>query len=181
VDVVEWVREQGGIVHRDDVLDRQVGARRLRELVAFGSLRRIRRYWLAVDTAPPALVSAAQWSGRVACVSAARHRGWWVHPDADRRLHLHLTPNAQRPTGCEPTVLHWTLALTPVHRRRLVESIEDSLQHIADCLPREQALVLWEDAARVERIAPGRRPHRRAARGAARRIRPPLLLRPAHS
>jgi hypothetical protein len=35
-----------------------------------------------------------------------------------------------------------------------VATIEDALAHIAVCLPPEQALVLWESAAGLERLAP---------------------------
>ena len=42
----------------------------------------------------------------------------------------------------------------PTGPRALIESIEDSLNHIARCLPRETAIAIWESAARAERLSP---------------------------
>lgn len=151
MDLNAWVGAQGGIVHRGDILDHGVSAPALRRALRDGTVRRVRRYWVAVADAPPPLVAAAEATARLACVSAARHRGWWMPPDADDRLHLHLRPHAERASD-PATVCHWTIPIGALHARRLVESVEDTLQHIADCQPRETALVLWEDAARSEHL-----------------------------
>lgn len=39
-------------------------------------------------------------------------------------------------------------------RQNLIASVEDALAHIAVCQPFDIALVLWESAARVEKLAP---------------------------
>lgn len=153
MDLRAWVAERGGIVHRSDVLDRGVTPQALRAAVTAGAVQRVRRSWIATPDAPAMLRAAAESTARVACVSAARHRGWWMPPDADAALHLHLSPHAARPRSGD-AVHHWTLPVGVVHARRLIESVEDALQHIADCQRREVALVLWEDAVRTERLSP---------------------------
>lgn len=140
-------------MHRSDVLDLGVSVRELRSAIDRGEISRVRRYWVATPDAPPDLVAAAGATARLACVTSARQRGWWMPPDVDARRHLHVAPRAAAPAPSE-AVLHWTQPILPTSSRRLVESVEDSLQHIADCLPREHALVLWEDACRSERLAP---------------------------
>lgn len=153
MDLRAWVAERGGIVHRSDVLDQGVTPQALRAAVSAGAVQRVRRSWIATPDAPAMLRAAAESTARVACVSAARHRGWWMPPDADAALHLHLSPHAARPRSGD-AVHHWTLPIGVVHARRLIESVEDTLQHIADCQRREVALVLWEDAVRIERLSP---------------------------
>ncbi|WP_425840440.1 DUF559 domain-containing protein [Microbacterium sp. PA5] len=151
MDLNAWVAARGGIVHRSDILDRGMSAPALRRAIADGAVLRVRRYWVAVPDAPPQLVAAAEATARLACVSAARHRGWWMPPEVDDRLHLHVRPHAEgaREAG---VVRHWTVPIGALHSRLLVESVEDTLQHLADCQPRETALVLWEDAARSENL-----------------------------
>ena len=70
-------------------------------------------------------------------------------------LHLHLLPGsgATRLADEWNGVTHWTKPLVPT-ARSLVATVEDALLHIAACLDRDTALVLWESAARTERIAP---------------------------
>lgn len=152
MDIREWVERHGGIVHRQQLLDAGVSQRRLRAALDAGVVERVRRYWVASSSAPPPLVSAARATAVVACVSAARLRGWWIPPELDPRLHLSVRPHAERPR--DEVVVHWSAPLVPVSPTTLIESVEDSLEHIAGCVPREAALVLWESAARIERWDP---------------------------
>ena len=151
MDIARFVTAHGGITHRQNVLDAGAHAAHLRTAIAAGSVARVRRYWVAT-TAPADLLAAAGHTGRLACVSAARHRGWWMPPDAPPGLHLHLHAGARPPQG--PVVAHWSRPLVPVSDRDLVESVVDTLEHVAGCLPREQAIVLWESAARTHGLAP---------------------------
>lgn len=75
VGIRELVEAGGGIVHRRAVLDAGIRPTTLRAAITAGEVRRVRRFWVATDAAPAALVHAAEVSARVACVSAARHRG----------------------------------------------------------------------------------------------------------
>ncbi|WP_237739327.1 endonuclease domain-containing protein [Microbacterium yannicii] len=70
-------------------------------------------------------------------------------------LHLHLRPGSAS-TGLGDGwegVTHWTKPLIP-SERALTGTVEDALLHIATCLDRDTALVVWESASRTERIAP---------------------------
>jgi very-short-patch-repair endonuclease len=147
----EWVTARGGIVHRGDLLDAGFSARRLRECVNRGLLHRVRRYWLRTRAAPAELVEAAAHKARLACVSAARHRRWWMPESAGSGIHLHVQPHAAAPTR-EDVTCHWSRPLVPVSARTLVESVEDTLLHVAACLSAEDARVVWESAIRNEKL-----------------------------
>jgi very-short-patch-repair endonuclease len=151
--LVEWLRQRGGIAHRHHALDAGYPPHSLREEVANGGVLRIRRNWLALGTAQQDLTTAADSGGILACVSAARHRGWWIPQDAaaDTRVHVSVSPHAAVPRG--DVRVHWSRPIVNVGRGALLESVEDTLQHVADCLPREDALVVWESAARIERLS----------------------------
>lgn len=148
----DWIRLRGGIVHRSDALEAGYSVRSLRAQTDGVSVRRVRRYWLATTEAPRPLVIAAQASGRLACVSLARHRNWWMPDDVDVRTHLSITPNGAVP-HVAASVLHWNAPIVPHRPRALTESVEDALDHISRCLPPEHARVLWESAVKVEKLS----------------------------
>ena len=148
-----WIRLRGGIVHRNAALEAGFSARSVRAQTDGVSVRRIRRYWLATVDAPPQLETAAQASGRLACVSLARHRAWWMPEDVDPRTHVTIAASGAVPAN-RSLVLHWNRAIVPHRPRALTESIEDALDHIARCLPREQARVLWDSAVKKEHLSP---------------------------
>ena len=150
--VRSFIAARGGIVHRHDLRDAGFGPRALRAAVHTGGVRLLRRTWFATAGAPSDLVAAAQAGGRLSCVSFARRRGWWMPEALPDGIHLHRSPNAAAP----PTsaVVHWNAPLAPVSRRALCASVEDALAHIAACLPREDAMVLWESASRKEGLSP---------------------------
>jgi very-short-patch-repair endonuclease len=154
VHLLQWIGERDGVAHRADILAAGFSVAGLRSFVRDGFGVMIRRAWVALPDADPALVLAARAGGRVSCVSLAVRRGWWI-PDRPEAVHLHLLPNAgsAHVTGRIDAVLHWARPLAPTGRA-LVGEVEDALQHIATCRPREEALVLWESAARLERLAP---------------------------
>lgn len=151
----ELVEAGGGIVHRQAVLDVGIRPATLRAAISAGEVRRVRRYWVATSAAPDALVHAAEVSARLACASAAQHRGWWMPPGTTGRQHLHVRAHAHRPPpsgDIAPPVFHWDAPMVPAHPHALVESVPDALAHIAGCLSYEDALVVWESAVRLERL-----------------------------
>lgn len=151
MDSTQWVDDRGGIVHRSDLIDAGFTARRLRSDVDCGRLTRVRRYWLRTEAAPPALVTAATATARLACVSSARYRGWWMPDGIAPGIHLHFNPHAAT-TALAGVTAHWSRPLAPVSTRLLVESVEDTLLHVANCLDAERARVVWESAIRKERL-----------------------------
>lgn len=154
-ELLAWLVEKNGIVHRDEALRAGFTISLVRALVREGHVELIRRVWLALPSAPEQLRIAALAGGRVTCTSLARRRGWWMPEAVGSGLHLHLLP------GSGPTrladewdgVTHWTKPLVPA-ARSLEGTVEDALLHIAACLDHDTALVLWESAARTERIDP---------------------------
>ena len=151
---MQWLAARDGIAHRADILSAGFALASLRSFVRSGSAMLIRRAWVATRDADLALVTAARAGGRVSCVSLASRRRWWVLSPPSR-LHLHLLPHAASAhlTGPVDAALHWSKPLVPASRSLCTE-VEDALQHIAVCLPKDDALVLWESAVRVERLAP---------------------------
>lgn len=154
MDLTAWLRARGGIAHRNDILEAGFSVAALRARMRAEDTTVLRRAWVVLEDVDPDLRAAAAAGGRVACVSLARRRGWWMPPGVDEKLHLRLSPGAGSRRGAvDPASrLHWTAALAPVDARALEESTEDALAHIAGCVPRDQAIVLWESAARVERL-----------------------------
>ena len=71
-------------------------------------------------------------------------------------IHLHRAPGSAA-TGLPAEFtgrVHWTKPIAPAGRDSLLESVEDTLAHVALCVGREDALVIWEAAARAERLEP---------------------------
>ncbi|WP_243077092.1 endonuclease domain-containing protein [Microbacterium sp. SS28] len=99
------------------------------------------------------LRAAVAAGGRLACVSAAQHRGWWIPPAVaeDERVHVAVAPHSAVPQG--HLRVHWSRPIVRPDSFALLESVEDTLQHVADCLPREQALILWESACHREKLS----------------------------
>ncbi|GAA1945230.1 endonuclease domain-containing protein [Microbacterium deminutum] len=147
----EWIDENGGIAHRRAADEAGFALRTRRAAVRDGLVERIRHNWLATASAPADLRTAAENSGRLACVSAARRRGWWMPEDIDERIHLRLDPNGA--SADKAVLAHWTRELAPAPGYGLVESVEDALAHIAVCLTSENARVVWESAIRVEGLS----------------------------
>lgn len=163
----EWVTSKGGIIHRAQAQNWPESM--LRRAVRVGSVQVVRRTWFVTDAAPPDELAAARAGARVACVSLARARRWWMPDSADPRRHLSRPPKAKAVPTAPGAVMHWSKPLVPASAHSLHESIEDALAHIATCLPYEAARTIWESAIRIERLSSaGLRRVRWSTRAAAR-------------
>jgi very-short-patch-repair endonuclease len=147
----EWIDQSGGIVHRDAAAAAGYSLAVRRTAVRDGTVTRIRRDWLATDLAPDDLRSAAESGGRLACVSAARRRGWWIPEGTDDRVHVAMDPHG--PSPAKAVVAHWSARIAPPAGYGLIESVEDSMAHIASCVSPADSLVLWESAMRTESLS----------------------------
>lgn len=146
-------RLRGTAVHRQQLRGEGYSAEQLRAAVRAGAVELYRRAWFVGRDAPSDLREAARWGGRVSCTTFARRRGWWMPEGVEEEVHLHFPPGSTGPRAPWGGVAHWAQPIAPLGRS-LVATIEDALAHIAVCLPPEQALVLWESAAGLERLAP---------------------------
>lgn len=152
MDPLTFLAGTGGIAHREAALSAGCRIPDLRRAARSGAVTVLRRQWLVTPAAPPELRAAAAAGGRLACVSVARRRGWWL-PDLPPALHLHVSPHAAAGDRPPDAVAHWSVPVAPAARFSLEESVEDALRHVARCLPREEALVVWESAIRIEGLS----------------------------
>lgn len=145
-----WLHDHEGVAHRRRLLRAGFSPGVLRAAVRAGAVTVIRRAWFSV-TSDAELLLAATTGGRLTCLTLARRRGWWVTSPAVVP-HLHFPPGSRADAPSE-AVTHWSI---PFARSEpaLVADMEDALQHIAGCLPKDEALAVWESAVRVEKLAP---------------------------
>lgn len=146
-----WLRNHGGIAHRRLASEAGFHARRIKRDIDAGLVRAIGRNWLAILGVHEDLIAAARVNGRAACVTAAGLRHWWLPESAPREQHLHLAANS--PVRPRDARVHRSQPLVPVARGQLIESVEDTLQHVAVCCDVTTASVIWESACRVEGIS----------------------------
>jgi len=152
MDIVEWLGTgKVGIAHREVAPRAGFTAPTVRDAARSGRITVIRRHWLSLPEATGDLVEAASAGALVACVSAARHRGWWLPHGIDSSLHLRFAPHAR--AWAVDGVAHWTKAVAPAPATTLVESPEDAMAHIATCFDSETALTIWESAIRSESLS----------------------------
>lgn len=143
--IVSWMRRTGGVARTTALHDAGASRYRIQTAIETGTLRRVRRGWVALPDADAELVAAARHGVVIACVSAARRRGLWVL--AEDRPHVAAPPHAGRaPTG--RATVHWHEPAVPRHPDALVDPIENVLVTVARCQPVEPALVIWESALR---------------------------------
>ncbi|MFE1645807.1 endonuclease domain-containing protein [Microbacterium sp. P01] len=153
-DVRDWIRGRGGIAHRHDAVRAGHSLAAVRAVMRMAGVAVLRRAWIALPEAPADLVLAARAGGRVGCISLARRRQWWMPEDVEHRTHLHVLPGSGSSghDSTEPVHRHWTIPLAPIPTPGLLSSVEDALSHIAQCLPYDAALAVWESAIRVEKL-----------------------------
>ncbi len=147
-----WVADAGGIAHRRAAENAGFTLGVRRAAVRTEAVRRVRRDWLVVDSAPADLVTAAENAGSLTCVSAARRRGWWMPDDAPGGIHIRLDPHASSPVT--DVTAHWTLRIAPAPGHGLLDSVEDTLAHLATCLTPENAQIVWNSALKAENLTP---------------------------
>ena len=140
------VRRLGGVARTSTLAASGAGRHRIQRALETGALRRVRRGWVALPEADPALVAAARAGVVLTCVTAAARHGLWVL--ADDRFHVAAPPHAGRacPQGA---VVHWATPPVPRHPDDLVDSVENALVAVSRCQPDERALAVWESAFRL--------------------------------
>jgi very-short-patch-repair endonuclease len=144
--LIEWIGERGGIAHTRDARAAGFTDHMSRRAVALGAVRRARRSWLIGEGAHPDAIAAVEAGGRLTCLSEARRRGLWV-PHVGERLHVWVPPTFSPPRR-EEVRYHSGRAPHPVSATAWHDAPVNVLAHVAVCVPREEALAIWESALR---------------------------------
>lgn len=121
-----------------------MSAHALRRAKELGTLRTIRRGWVALPHADPAVVGAVGRGLLLSCVSGAERSGLWV--PAKSSLHVVARPNAARVSVPAHAVVHWSRPVVPRDPDATSDDIVNILALVAQCQPFEAALVIWESA-----------------------------------
>lgn len=109
-----------GVVSRQELISAGLTHAEIKEHVAAGRYRRIRRDWFATSTAPLALVQAVQLGGRLGCISGAIVHGLWVPPWPGH--HVLLNPGTPVPEDSQATY------------HRLATPCRSALAPVGDCV-----------------------------------------------
>ncbi len=142
---MDAVRRSGGLARSRTL--RLAGHSAHYQLLAVdaGELVRIGRNWLAVPDADPLLIEAVELGVVVTCVTQARRLGLWVLR-TDGRTHVGTTSHGRTRIGAGRHHVHWATPVIPRHPDELVDPIENVLALVADCVPHDEALAIWESA-----------------------------------
>jgi len=147
MDLEGYLRARGGIAHRETLLAAGCTPAQLERC----GIPRVRRFWLALPEAEPALRFAASHRGRLDCVSVAQHWGLaLLHPPTETHL---WAPEHSSAAAAPHVRWHRGRLLGPRIPHSLVVSEVDALAHVAECLPRIEALIVWESALRKGRVS----------------------------
>src|SRR6478752_100666 len=165
--MINWMNRHHGVAHTSDVRAAGFASADIAGAVIDGLLTRVRRSWLVTPDCDERRRLAASVGGRLTCVSAAEVRGLWIPPSAvddegatKRSVHVAVPGNSSRHSASQLR-LHWGTGPAPVSRNANEDQILNVLFHTAQCLPRRDALAIWEsainakvaDAAVLRRVA----------------------------
>lgn len=146
--LIVWLTKRNGVAHGSDARAAGFTLHDITGALQAGRLRRIRRSWLVTPDCDERRVAAASVSGRVTCVSWAALMGLWgPETGAVPRTHVAVPGNASR-FSAAGLRLHWAAGPAPVSRNANEDHVLNVLFHVAQCLPRRDALAVWESAIR---------------------------------
>lgn len=148
-----WIAQRGGVAHSRDVLAEGFSRHDMACAVSCGALRRIRRSWLATGAADAAARTAAELGGRLTCVTRAARLGLWVPTSVGDGPHV-AVPHSRSHIARGVATVHWASGPVPVGPTSTQEPVLNMLFHVARCLPRIDALAVWESALRHRHVDP---------------------------
>lgn len=148
--LLDAVRTAGGVARVATLRARGYSRRTVEHAVASRTLTRPRNGWVALADADPLLVAAARAGVVLTCHTQARRLGLWVLGQGP--VHVAAPPHRHVGEVRLGTHVHWANPLVPRHPDTLVDPIENVLAIAAACLPREEALTIWEAALRRELV-----------------------------
>lgn len=143
MNLLNEVRSLGGAARTVQLHERGHSKHVIAAAVSQQMLVRPRRGWVALRGLDQELLLAATHGAVLSCVSLARRKGLWV-AETPTRPHLAVRSRAMHVSA--PAELHWARPLVPRDPDSLVDSLSNMLDLVANCLPREHALAIWESA-----------------------------------
>lgn len=102
------------------------------------------RGWVALPNTDEELLFAARHHVVLSCVTQARRLGLWVK-DSPEQMHV-AAPYRGAKVRSTAFRVHWRAPLIPRTPFTLQDQIANVLHQVVYCLPREDALVIWESA-----------------------------------
>lgn len=145
MDIARYLSRHDGVARMTTLMDAGISRHRIRGALRDGAVQRIGKSWIAHPNTDAHLVSAARIGATLTCVTQAERYGLWSfgvdspHVAAPPHGHLRADTTAH---------VHWGRAAIPRRRDALEDSVENALAYVAACQPYENALVIWESAAR---------------------------------
>ena len=109
-----------------------------------GTVCRPQRGWVALPSTDADLLFAAKHQVVLSCVTQAKRLKLWVR-STPKLQHVAVSRNHSK-IRVENLVVHWRAPVIPRSPFQLTDRLENVLSHVADCLPHEEALVIWESA-----------------------------------
>jgi very-short-patch-repair endonuclease len=152
-ELVAWIRTRHGIAHSSDLRAAGYTVHDIAGAVSAGMLSRVRRSWLVTPECDSRRVAAAAVGGRATCISAAAMHGFWLPDSAlDEKTHIAVAGTASR-IDSDVVRIHWGNGPAPTGRNQTEDPILNVLFHVARCVPRRDALAVWESAIRKKAVA----------------------------
>lgn len=143
MDPIALLQMLGSIAPIRALQDAGVSEHALRAAKARGQIRTVRRGWVALPGADPALVAVARAGVVLSCASLAARKGLWVRGKTG--LHVAAPPRSGH-VHAGSAVVHWNTPLLPRDPNSCEDRLENALVIASMCLAPEDALILWESA-----------------------------------
>lgn len=143
--LLHWLSTRDNVAHSTEAHAAGFSKYDMSESVSAGLIRRVRRSWIVAPGADSGIVTAINAGGRLTCVSVAARRGLWAPPHDE--VHVALPRSAARFDSAGLRA-HWGHAPMPTTRHAVAEPLINALLHLATCIPRLDALAVWESALR---------------------------------
>ncbi|MFL2000946.1 endonuclease domain-containing protein [Microbacterium sp. A1-JK] len=148
--LVTALRAGGGLVRSIRLVREGHPHRTITAAIERGLAIRVRRSWIALPDADPALLEAARAGVVLSCITQAQRLGLWVLDASE--WHVAAPPNAGRVDVPAGVHVHRARPLLPRAADVLGDPIQNVLALVAACQPFETALAVWESALRTQRV-----------------------------
>lgn len=148
VSITEILRKTEGLARSRHLYQSGVTPYQLRQALRAGTVRRLRKHWIALPDADALLAAAASRGVVLSCITQARRLGLWV-PDPSA---IHVAANRGHHINTAGCTVHWSKPAVPRDPAALEDPLENVLLTVARCQPFESALVVWESALNKQLI-----------------------------